>query len=82
MVSALLSYHAQVYASAAKRRLLHLLDMPAGQLQLLVSDASSAGIHVGQLGVTPEKLQTYLKQPNTSWKRVVGFRPTGESWQT
>eukprot|EP00878_Enallax_costatus_P007518 GHUV01007874.1.p1 GENE.GHUV01007874.1~~GHUV01007874.1.p1 ORF type:complete len:518 (+),score=175.46 GHUV01007874.1:1203-2756(+) len=71
----------KVYAAAAKRHLLHLLDMPAEQLKLLTADASSAGIHVGQLGVTPDKLQAYLKQPDTPWKRVVGFRPTGWSYK-
>lgn len=55
--------------------------MPQQQLQLVTDDAHKAAVHVGQLGVTPEKLQTYLKQPGSPWKRVVGFRPTGEQNQ-
>lgn len=68
----------RVWCTPAKRRVLHLLDLPAEDLALLAEDADSAQVQISNWGMQPEALQRYL-QPGSRWQQVVGFRPTGWS---
>lgn len=66
----------QVWCCEAKRKVLGLLGLPPGQLELLTDDESAAQLHVGHWGMKPENLEPYLGGAG-GWKRVIGFRPTG-----
>ncbi|WIA09950.1 hypothetical protein OEZ85_010163 [Tetradesmus obliquus] len=69
----------KVYADAAKRRLLQLLDLPHEQLALLTDDPSAARLHVAHMAPPdPGRLAAaYVDKPGSPWQRVVAFRPTG-----
>uniref|UniRef100_A0A383V4K8 Metallo-beta-lactamase domain-containing protein n=1 Tax=Tetradesmus obliquus TaxID=3088 RepID=A0A383V4K8_TETOB len=69
----------KVYADAAKRRLLQLLDLPQEQLALLTDDPSAARLHVAHMAPPdPGRLAAaYVDKPGSPWQRVVAFRPTG-----
>jgi DNA cross-link repair 1A protein len=81
----------RVYVSAAKRRVLELLELPPQHMALL-SDHPSAPLHVGVCSLAPPELAAYLERQQAEqraagcaersvWRRVVGFRATGWSYR-
>ena len=75
----------QVYVTAAKLRVLQLLDLPDHLLGVLSRDSASQ-LHVGCTSLAPDELQAYLAkqqqqqqqlQQGRQWRRIMGFRATG-----
>lgn len=71
----------RVHCSPAKRRLLHMLGLPAAWLALLTDVAEEAQIHVLGMGeqLHPQALADRIA--GTRWQRAVAIRPTGWSWR-